>query len=218
MAEQNGFHALQVVLLHITAKCREVLEHLAHNRLGLNVFVHPWVNVCECIKCVVNKITQRLRVFDFFKLFEALVVFHALRLEFVHAGIASFALLDAQNRFGILEDAFAQGNHIECVFRRILVELRKRVEQVQRKRLVHREVVLQVHIHAQMAVTFGNGRHEFDNLFLDETPEQQKCAVLQLLLARCTFVAILEECSHSAATVRRAAQDVQKHSVVHLEA
>ena len=77
---------------------------------------------------------------------------------------------------------------------------------------------MQVHVHAQVAVTFGNGRHELDNLFLDETPEQQKGAVLQLLLARCTFVAILEERAHGAAAVRRAAQNVQKHSVVHLEA
>ena len=86
------------------------------------------MNIGKSIERVVNKITQRFRVFDFFKFFEALVVFHALRLEFVHAGIASLALLDAQNRIGILEDAFAQGNDVECVFRRILVELRERVE------------------------------------------------------------------------------------------
>ena len=217
MAKQNRFHALQVVLLYVTAKCREILEHLAHNGLGFNVFVHPRVNVGKSIERVVNKITQRFRVFDFFKLFEALVVFHALRLEFVHAGIASLALLDAQNRIGILEDAFAQGNHVQCVFRRILVELRERVEQVQRKRLVHREVILQVHVHAQVAVTRSYSRHEFDNLLFDEAPEQQKCAMLQLLLACCTFMAILEKRTHGAATVRRAAQDVQKHPVIHLE-
>ena len=175
------------------------------------------MDIGKCIERVVNKIAQRLRIFDFFKFFKALVVFHALRFELVHAGIASLALLDAQNGIRIFKDAFAQGNNVKRVLRTVAVKLRECVQQVKRKRLVHGKVVLQVHIHAQVTVARRYGRHEFDNFFFDEALEQEECTVLQLFFAGGTFVAILEERAHGAAAVRRAAQNIQEHPVVHLE-
>ena len=121
---------MQVVLLYVTAERTEVLEHLAHDALGLHVHVDPGVDFGKGVVRVVNEIAQRLGVLDLLEFFHALVIFHALRLEFVQAGIAGLVLLDAQNRVRVLDDAFAQGNHVKRVLRRILVEFRECVEQV----------------------------------------------------------------------------------------
>ena len=107
MAQQDCFHALQVVLLHIATEGAEVFEHFAYNALGFYVHVDPRVDFGKGIVRVVNKIAQRFGVLDFLEFFHALVVFHALSLEFVQARIAGLALLDAQNCFGVLDDTFA---------------------------------------------------------------------------------------------------------------
>ena len=216
--EQNRFHALQAVLLHVAAEGAEVLEHLAHDALGFHVHVDPRVLFRKLVVRAVDKLAERLGVLDLLDFFHALVVFHALRLEFVEPCGARLVLLDAQNRLRVLYDAFAQRNHVERVFRAFAVQFRERIYQVERERLVHREVVLQVHVHAQVTVALGYGLHELHDVLFHQASEKLEGAVLQLLLARCTLVAVLDERAHRLAAVGLAAQDIQEHPVVYAEA
>ena len=217
MPEQDRFHALQAVLLYVAAERAEVLEHLAHDGFGFHVHVDPRVHFRKLVVCAVYEIAQRLGVFDLLDFFHALIVFHALRLEFVEPCGARLVLLDAEYCLGIFDDAFAQGNHVERVLRGFRIQFRERIYQVQRERLVHCEVILQVHVHAQVAVAFGYGSHELHDVLFHQAAEKLEGTVLQLLLAGRALVAILQERAHGAATVGLAAQDVQEHPVVHVE-
>ena len=218
MSQQNSFHTLQTVLLHVSAEGTEVFEHFTHDALWLDIHIDPGVFFGEGVEGVINEIAERFGIFHFLDFFHTLVEFHALRLELIEAGVTSFVLLNAQNRFGVFNDAFTQSNHIECVFGAFAVQFRKRIDYVQRKRLVHRKVVLQVHVHAELAIARCNRCHEFNDILLDKALEKLKSAVLQLFFAGGTFVTILEQVAHGGTTVCRTAQNVQEHSVTYLEA
>ena len=196
-------------MLHVPAERAEVLEHLAHDGFGFHVHVDPRVYFRKLIVRAVYKFTQWLGVLDLLDFFHALIVFHALRLELVEPCGARLVLLDAEYCLGIFDDAFAQGNHVERVLRGFRIQFRERIYQVQRERLVHRKVVLQVHVHAQVAVTGSDGRHELHDVLFYQAAEKLEGTVLQLLLARRALVAILQERAHGAATVGLAAQYVQ---------
>lgn len=215
--QQNSFHALQSILLYVAAKGAEIFKHFAHDALGFDIHVDPRVFFGKGVEGVVNEIAKRLGIFHLLNFFHALVEFHALRLELVEASVTRLVLLNAEDCIRVFHNAFAQSNDIERIFGAFAVQFRKRVYQVQRKRLVHGKVVLQVHVNAELAVAGRNRCHKFNDILLDEALEKLKSAVLQFLFACDTFVAILEQVAHGGATVRGATENVQKHSVTHLE-
>ena len=138
---------------------------------------------------------------------------------------------------GIFENGLDQGEQHERVIRRLRIHERNRFEQIQRQHLIHREIILQLDVHAQLASRAALGRipgHParvvsppavalrglMNSTILRSSSERNNCQ------ARCVcaffglgrFVAIADELLHRGATVAFAAQHIQQHPVRHLKA
>ena len=84
---------------------------------------------------------------ELLELRHALLVVHARRLHLGHRRVLQLRELTAQDGVGVLEDALDEREQIERVGLAVGVEDRDRLDEVERQRLVHREVVLEVDVH-----------------------------------------------------------------------
>ena len=89
--------------------------------------------------------------------------------------------------------------------------------QIKGERLVHREIVLQGDVDAQVGA-LGRFGDELDDLALDQRTEQLPGAFAVLFFGLGRFVAIAQQPLHGAAAVAFAAEDVEQHAVGNLEA
>ena len=184
MPQQQALGPLQLVVEHVLGERAEVLEHLARDRLGADVLLaDPRVPVGERVERLVDEVAQRLRVFELLELLHALLVLDAVRLHLRDRAVLDAVELLAQDQLGVLEDRLDQRQHVERVVGRLGVEQRERLEQIQRQRLVHREIVLQVDVDAQLRAV-GGPRDELDDVARDERAEQLPRAAPVRLLRR----------------------------------
>ena len=79
-----------------------------------------------------------------FELRHALLVGDALGLEPDHQRLLRLGPLGAQDRHGVLRHRLGEREHLERVVGRLEIERRDRLDQVERQRMVEREVALQV--------------------------------------------------------------------------
>jgi hypothetical protein len=110
-------------------------------------------------------------VLDEFEFFHAFVI---RNVGGFHAG--DFLGLDdvdlaAEDRLGVFDDRFAEREDVEGVVGRLAVELGERVDEVERERLMEREVVLEADVDAEFAAG-GRGRNPVDDLAIEERAEQ----------------------------------------------
>ncbi len=91
------------------------------------------------------------------------------------------------------------------------------LEQVERQRLVHREVVLQVHVDPQRGAVLRS-RPELDDMPVDQRAEELPRALAVRFPGALRLVAVADQLPHRTAPVARPAEDVEQHAVRHLEA
>jgi hypothetical protein len=115
-----------------------------------------------------DEVTQRLRVLE---LLHALVVVQPLGLHLRHRAALQLVELAAQDQLGVLDDRLDQRQEVEGVRLRLGVEQRDRLQQIERERLVHREVVLQVDVHAQ-ARALLRARNDLDDAAAEQRAEE----------------------------------------------
>ncbi len=123
------------------------------------------------VEGVVDELAQRLRILQLLHLLHPLVVLHAFGLPCRDRLVLHAIELLAEDQLGVLEDRLDQREHVERVLGRLGIEQRQRLEQVERQRLVHREVVLQVEVHPQLR-PIRCLRDELDDLARHERAEQ----------------------------------------------
>ncbi len=218
VAEQQALDALQVVIQDVLGKRPELLEHLPGDRLRADVLAHdPGVPLGERVERGVDELLQRLRVLELLEFLHALVVLHPLGLHLGHPPVLDPVELAAEDDLRVLEDCLDEGDDVEAVRRRVAIEQRDRLEEVERQRLVHREVVLQVHVDAQVAAVLV-ARSQLDDLPRQQRPEQLPRPLPVGRLVGVGFVAVADQPLHGSAAVSAAAQHVEQGAVRHLEA
>ena len=116
VAKEHGFGAFELVGFDVVFERLVVLDHLAGDRFGADVFAaEVGVAEFEGVEGVVNKVGAGLGVFDFIEQGDAVVEFHALVLEARHQlGLEEVDLL-AQHHLGVFEDGFDQRDEVEGV-------------------------------------------------------------------------------------------------------
>jgi len=125
------------------------------------------VFVGKGVESGIDKIAVGLGVFQFFELFHALLIIETGHLHLRHLPALDFVELLAQDDLRVLEDGFDECQQHQGVVRRLGVEQGQGLEQVKRKRLIHREIVLQLDVHPQITAGFGSG-NELDDPAVQE--------------------------------------------------
>ena len=110
---------------------------------------HPRMLVGEGVERGIDELAVRLRVFELLQFLHALVVFDAFHLHLGHLLVLHLVELLAQDDVRVFEDGLDEREQDERVIRRLRVHQRNRVEQIERQRLIHREIVLQLDVHAK---------------------------------------------------------------------
>ena len=205
IAQQHALGALEFVEFDVVGERAELLEHFARDRFGADILLsHPRMPVGERVEGGVDEIAVRLRVFELLQFLHALVVFHPLHLH-LGDGLAFHAVeLLAQDGVRVFQDRLHERQHDHRVIRRLRVDERQRVVDVERERLVHRKIVLQLHVHPQLRPLGGLG-DELDNFALHERFEELPCAFDVRLFGLGRFVAARHQLPHRLAPVARAA-------------
>ena len=220
MAQQHAFGAVQLVVIDVVREAAEVLEHLAHDALGPDVLLpHPGMLVGELVEGVVDEVAAGLGVLQLVQLRDALLIRHAFVLHRVHRLGLHLVELTPQNDVGILQDGFAERDHIRRVVRRSRVNQGQRVDEVERERVVQREVILKLHVEPELvAVLTFSHRNDLHDLALHQRPEELPRTLAMRLLRRRRFMRVLDQLHHRMAAVARAAEHLQQHAVRDLEA
>ena len=157
MAQQQPLDALELVGLDVIGERVVLLKHLPSDGLRADVLLaHPGVILGEGVEGGIHEFPTGLRILQLLQLLHSLVVFHALSLEFSDLLALQAVELPTQDHVRILEDGFDQREDIQGVVGRFRIDQPQRVEQVQRQRLIHREVFRQLDIHPNpLALTLG---------------------------------------------------------------
>ncbi len=104
------------------------------------------------------------------ELLHSLVVFHPGHFQLGHFLAFELVQLLAQDHIRILQDGFHQREQHKRILRRFRVNQRDRFEQVQREHLIHREIVLQLHVYPQIHSVLVR-RHDLDDAAIHQRPE-----------------------------------------------
>ena len=218
MAQQQPLRALQPVAPHVVGKRVVALVHLARDRLRPHVLVaDPRMRRRKRVERLVQKFAQRLRVLHLLQLRHPLLVRDALGAHRLDLLALQPVHLPPQQRIRVLHDRLAQRKHVERIVRRLAVELRQCVEQVQRERLVQRKILLQLHVHAQLPARRLR-RDPLHDLAVEQRAEKLPGLVPQLALARRRLVAVRDDLPHRAAAIGIATEHEQQHAVRNVEA
>ena len=124
VAEEHGLGAFELVGFDVVFKRLVVLDHLAGDRLGADVFAaEVGVTELEGVEGVVNEIGTGFGVFDFFETGDAVVVFDTFVFQARHElGLDEIDLF-AQHHLGVFEDRLDQRDEVEGVVFGLRVEL-----------------------------------------------------------------------------------------------
>ena len=145
VAQQQALDALQAVEAHVVVEAVVALEHLARDRLRVHVLVaHPRVASREELEGLLDERAARRERLHLVEPADALLVGHALGLQLREQLALDPVELLEQDRARILEHRLDQRQHL--VRERLVgrLEVRERLDHVERERLVQREVPLQV--------------------------------------------------------------------------
>ncbi len=169
------------------------------------------------VEGAVNELAVRLGVLHFFEFLHALVVFDAVGLHLGDLLCFEPVELAAEDEVRIFGDRFGEGEEHQRIVGRGGVHEREGIVQIERKRLVHREILLQPDVEAEMdPVRVARG--EFDDLAFDQGAEELPRALEVRLLVFRRFVRAADKRLHGAAAVFvRPAQDVEQRAVGDLE-
>ena len=108
----------------------------------------------------IDELAVGLGIFQLLQFFHALVVFDALHLHLGHFAVFDLVELLAQDDVRIFQNGFDQREQHERVIGRLRVHERDGFQQVQRQRLVHGEIVLQLDVDAQFAAPWARACKE----------------------------------------------------------
>ena len=164
IAQQNALGALQFVVADVIGEGAERLEHLARDGLGIDVFLaHPRVAVGEGVEGGIDEFAVGLGIFQVLQFFDALFVGDAFHLHLGHLAVFQAVELFAQDDVRVLDDGFHHGQQNEGVIRLLGIHEGNGLQQIERERLIHGEILLQLHIHAQVGAIggLGNELHHF---------------------------------------------------------
>ncbi len=156
---------------------------------------------------------------ELLELRHALVVVEPLGLHPRDLAVLQLVELPAQDELRVLEDRLDERQQVERVRLGRRVEERDRLEQVERERLVHREVVLQLDVDAKgEARARLLVRDDLDDAAVDERAEQLPGPLEVRLLRPLRLVRVADQALHRPPAVAPAREHVQEHAVRHLEA
>ena len=174
VAEEDSLAAFEVVAMDVSRKRVEVLIHLAGDAFRLDVFeADPRMVRGKLVEGVVNKVTPRLRVFEFLEFSDAFLERHACGLEFGHLLSLEHIELAAQDDFGVFQDRLDQRHHLKRIERPAGIEQRKRVDEIERERVVKREVRIEIDAEPQpWAARAGGWWNDLDDSSIDERAEE----------------------------------------------
>lgn len=177
MAEQEALRTLKLVDLDVVRKGPELLEHLPGDGLGADVLLaDPRVFVREGIEGFVHELATRFGVLQLIQPGHAFVVLDAFLFPLGHLAVLHLVELSTKDDLGVLENGLDEGDEVEGVVGCLRVEVWKGLEEVERERLIHREVVLKIHVHPE---SMGMGREgrvgigwdEFDDVPFEQGSE-----------------------------------------------
>ena len=228
MPQQEAFGALQVVVADVIRERAERFEHLAGNRFWPDVLLaHPRMFVGKGVEGRVNELAVRLGILKLFQLLDALVEFDAGHFHLRHFLALKFVQLFAQDEVRVFQNRFNQAQQHQRIIRGLRIDERDGFQQVQRERLVHRKILLQLDIDPQLAAVvswllIAGSRllalDNFDNSTLNQRAKQLPRPFHVRLLCLRRIVAIANQPLHRPAAIPTATEHVQQHSVRDLKA
>ena len=149
--QQHAFGPLEFVVADVIGEGAERLEHLPRDGFGPDVLLaHPGMLVRKGVEGRVDELAVRLGVFQLLQLFDALVVFDPGHLHLGHLLALQLVELLAQDDVRVFQDGLHEREQDQRVIRLLRVHQRQRLQQIQRERLVHRKVVLQLDVDAEL--------------------------------------------------------------------
>ena len=185
MPQQNALGALQFVVADVIGERAERFEHLPRDGFRPDVFLaHPRMLVGKGVEGGIDELPVRLRVFELLQFLHPLVVFDPFHLHLGHLLVLHLVELFAQDDVRVFEDGFHERQQDERVIRRLRIHQRNRLEQIQRQRLVHREILLQLDVHAKLALLprRSSRRERLASLFRDSLGRFRRSASSRRLL------------------------------------
>ena len=151
------------------------------------------MRVGERVERLVDEVAERLGVFELLELLHALLMLDAIGLHLRDCAVLDAIELPAQDQLGFSRiDSTSVST--SSALRRGGVELRQRLDQVERQRLVHREVVLKVHVDAPWCLVCP--RDELNDAARDERSKELPRALPQRRLYDVRFVTVPEQPLH----------------------
>ena len=151
MPQKHALGALQPVIFDVIRERTELFEHFARDRFQSDVFLpDPGMLVGESVERRINEFAIGFRMFELLQLIDALLILHAFHFHLGHLLRLQLVQLFAQHDVGVFENGFDERDQIQRVIGRCRVEQWNGFEQIQRQRLVHRKILRQLDVDAQV--------------------------------------------------------------------
>ena len=145
VAQEQPFAALEAVAAHVVVEAGVGLEHVAADRLGVDVVAaHPGMDAPEAVEHLVHELGLGLGPGHLLEPRDPLLPGQALRLELRHQLVLGDVHLPVEDRHRVLEHRLGERHHVERVVGRGGVEPLDGLDQEERELLVQREVELEV--------------------------------------------------------------------------
>ncbi len=217
MPQEQPLGPRQVVLAHVVGEGAKTLPHLPGDGFRTDVLLaDPRMPPGEGPEGLVDEIALGLGVLELLQFLHALLVLEPFQLHARHRLGLELVQLFPQDDVGVLEDGFDEGDDVEGIVGRLRVQERKRVEKVERERLIHREIVGQLDVDPQVGAVLV-ARNDLQDLGSQERPEELPGAPPVPGLGLLRVVAAPDEVAHGPAGVAAPAQDVEQHAVRNLK-
>ena len=172
----------------------------------------------ECVERAVDELGLRLRVVHLLELGHAVVVLDAGAFHLRHLVALQLVELPPQDDVGVLEDGLDEREEIELVGRVRRREQLRGVEQVERERVMDREVLAEVGVDDDLAPPLVVER-DVEDVRLLQGLEHLEGGAAQRALVRVALVRRLDEMrERHAPAVFFAREDAHHHAVGHGEA